>query len=1004
MNGNRMKVSDRYSYEIKPSSGTAAEYVIELVGNNKAILELGPGPGSILRPLVEQHGCVASSVEIDPECAEQLRAICLRVVCADLEADDWVDALADEKYDVVVMADVLEHLRDPWQCLRRLKPLLRPEGRIIISMPNVAHHSIVASLLSGRFPYQERGLLDITHLRFFGRTDLEEMLLECGFVPSAWRFAKQPPAKSELRCYWDRLPAAIRTSLDELPAGDVYQHIVEAYPSNEVSYVAYARKEKTKLENDLSLLKETEQLHTAKISELLIQYEQLNQLLEKSRNEAQTKYLKVIGNGLLVSAQQVKKVFSKMWRILPLSGIVPLVKRLTSRLLLILFMCVPQSGRNVLKRVQILQYIRRRLVIPYVVTTGSLECSKFIDLQPNAKPDVLIWGVIDWYLRFQRPQQLAMGFANAGHRVIYISSELLYAPTPSFVVEKIGGEGQVFQVHLMVPNPVAIYSNLPCDNLVHALRLASALMLEQLGAPSALSIVQHPFWLDVAQYIPLSALIYDCMDHHAGFENTAEMIILEECRLMQQAQLMVVTSSWLEGMARQKNENVAVIRNAGDFSHFSQRPDSIYRDLSGRKILGYYGAIAEWFDIKLIRKVANRFSDCTILLIGSDTVGAQAALSDIDNIKFTGEVPYAKLPFYLYAFDVCLLPFKVIELTLATNPVKVYEYLGAGKPVVCVDLPEVQQFGDLVYAAASQEDFLDCCAKAMEEGNSQSLIDARRKFASNQTWLHRAIAFDQALTRLHQPKVSVVVLTYNNLHLTRRCLQSLLYSDPSVEIEIILVDNASHDGTPAYLQMFSQRNQNCKLILSPENIGFSAGNNLGLKVATGDYIVVLNNDTVVTNGWALKLIRHLKNDPSIGLIGPVTNNIGNEAKIDIFYPSLEVMPQISREYTNQHWGELTQLRTLAFFCVMMPRNVYEKIGGLDEAFGLGFFEDDDYCRRVQLAGWRCVCAEDVFVHHNLSASFNKLGEARKAELMEKNKALYERKWGKWVPHTYRNGV
>ena len=113
MNGNRMKVSDRYSYEIKPSSGTAAEYVIELVGNNKAILELGPGPGSILRPLVEQHGCVASSVEIDPECAEQLRAICLRVVCADLEADDWVDALADEKYDVVVMADVLEHLRDP---------------------------------------------------------------------------------------------------------------------------------------------------------------------------------------------------------------------------------------------------------------------------------------------------------------------------------------------------------------------------------------------------------------------------------------------------------------------------------------------------------------------------------------------------------------------------------------------------------------------------------------------------------------------------------------------------------------------------------------------------------------------------------------------------------------------------------------------------------------------------------------------------------------------------
>jgi len=102
----------------------------------------------------------------------------------------------------------------------------------------------------------------------------------------------------------------------------------------------------------------------------------------------------------------------------------------------------------------------------------------------------------------------------------------------------------------------------------------------------------------------------------------------------------------------------------------------------------------------------------------------------------------------------------------------------------------------------------------------------------------------------------------------------------------------------------------------------------------------------------------------------------------------------------QHLGETFSIRTLAFFCVMMPRKVYEQVGPLDEAYGLGFYEDDDYCRRVEQAGWRLECAEDVFIHHHLSASFNKLGKGRK-ELLERNRKIYEAKWGAWVPHRQR---
>ena len=113
------------------------------------------------------------------------------------------------------------------------------------------------------------------------------------------------------------------------------------------------------------------------------------------------------------------------------------------------------------------------------------------------------------------------------------------------------------------------------------------------------------------------------------------------------------------------------------------------------------------------------------------------------------------------------------------------------------------------------------------------------------------------------------------------------------------------------------------------------------------------------------------------------------------------MAEYSRQYTQEHARQLLYVNNLAFFCVAMTRELYQKIGGLDERFGQGFFEDDDYCQRACAASAKVAIAEDVFVHHHLSASFDKLGDKRKQELFARNKKLYEEKWGKWEPHSYR---
>jgi GT2 family glycosyltransferase len=172
-------------------------------------------------------------------------------------------------------------------------------------------------------------------------------------------------------------------------------------------------------------------------------------------------------------------------------------------------------------------------------------------------------------------------------------------------------------------------------------------------------------------------------------------------------------------------------------------------------------------------------------------------------------------------------------------------------------------------------------------------------------------------------------------------------------------------------------------------------------MAQGDYLVILNNDIIVGPGWLRGMRRHLEVNPQLGILCPVTNNIGNEAQVALRGSSPAEVFESARHYTLGRAGKLLPLTIAAFFCVMMPRRVYAAIGGLDEQFVPGFFEDDDYCLRVKELGLTIGCAEDVFVYHELSASFDKLSVTRRQAVFERNKALFEQKWGTWKPHVYR---
>ena len=242
------------------------------------------------------------------------------------------------------------------------------------------------------------------------------------------------------------------------------------------------------------------------------------------------------------------------------------------------------------------------------------------------------------------------------------------------------------------------------------------------------------------------------------------------------------------------------------------------------------------------------------------------------------------------------------------------------------------------------------------------------------------------------PLVSIVVVTFGNRDLNRLCLESLRARTEWPNYEVVVVDNGSTDGTRELLEHTAARDPRVRPIFFAENRGYPAAVNAGLAEARGVFLILLNNDTVLTRRWATTLLRHLVRDPGLGLVGPVTNAIANEAKVSVGYRRLEGLPAWAARWTRAHDGETFPISTLAFFCVAMPRAVLEKVGPLDERFGPGMFEDGDYNRRVREAGWDIRCARDAFVHHWQMASFRKMGRDAYFRLFEENRRKFEEKW------------
>src|SRR5574341_1008306 len=248
--------------------------------------------------------------------------------------------------------------------------------------------------------------------------------------------------------------------------------------------------------------------------------------------------------------------------------------------------------------------------------------------------------------------------------------------------------------------------------------------------------------------------VYECVDDFTAAKGLVDARVIGqlERRLIEKVDLLVATHAGLLDKKQAGAKRAILVPNGVDADHFQQATDPatpIAKSLAGLKhpVIGYLGGINYWIDTTLLARIARQHPDWTLALVGP--AYALADLKPLDrlpNVVMTGRVPYEAVPCYVKAFDVCVNPYVLDQVAEHCSPLKLYEYLAAGKPVVSVDMPEAHQFRDLVAIAHSPDEFVALVEQAVTQPDGRAAD--RIRVAHRHTWDQRFEAVASALAEL----------------------------------------------------------------------------------------------------------------------------------------------------------------------------------------------------------------------------------------------------------------
>lgn len=601
------------------------------------------------------------------------------------------------------------------------------------------------------------------------------------------------------------------------------------------------------------------------------------------------------------------------------------------------------------------------------------------------KHAVLMLAPIDFNFRQQRPQQVMKEFANQNVESLYLnaSSKNMRKQFYPYLGIEVVDMVSVIDLHLNTYHKYFVTSILQD----HEAQIAAILLedlFERKGISSVTVICEHPCWAPLVERLSNNKIIYDCIDDHMEFGNINSDQIENERQVVRLSDAVVCTSEKLHRkLGSYREDSLQVIRN-GVMESWTQEAPLHFPVKKNQIVIGYFGAIASWFDSDLIDSISNNLPNIKLELIGEvSDISIIKKLEKRKNVSFLGELTLPEVREIAKNWSLATIPFREVPLTISTNPVKLYEYAALGLPVVSTNLPEVQLAAKEVtgiYVAKSTFEFIEMIklAIAIDDSKKEDL----RQWSNLNTWKVRVEDFKRLSEQEEQ--ISVVIVMWNASDFVIKCLASVLFDSNYSNLEVIVVDNKSEVAEKIrvrdWIEMFG--GNKVKIVSNQTNLGFAGGVNVGFSQCTSRLTWILNSDIEVFPGIFHRSLKHFRLNDNLGILGCLTDNSGNNSQVSI--PNLGM-----RDIAVQKFGlrkiESENFDMVGFYAVCISREAWEKIGPMDEDFGLGYFEDDDYCLRAKDCGLDVRLAKDIFVRHYISSSFGLLGKDVKTKLLRDNK-------------------